>query len=285
MNNITGSTRLICLLGNPVAHSKSPAMHNKAFELMGLDYSYMAFNVDIDDMENVVDALRIMNVRGWNITMPCKNKMMQLCDKLSDAASIIGAVNCVVNDNGTLIGYNTDGYGFLKSAAEHGYKAFKSKAVLLGCGGCASSILVQLALDGAESIDIYLRKTSKHYSDTIRIIERLREVKGCDIKVCEYDNAQLRESLRDADILINATNVGMAPNTEECLIPDESYFNKKLLVGDAIYVPEKTKLIKMAESAGLRAFNGSGMLLYQGAESFRLWTGLDMPIEDIKKVL
>ena len=285
MNNITGSTRLICLLGNPVAHSKSPAMHNLAFELLGLDYSYLAFKVDIDNMEKVVDALRLIDARGWNITMPCKNKMYELCDKLSDAASIIGAVNCVVNDNGVLTGYNTDGYGFLKSAEEYGYKVSGSKAVLFGCGGTASSILVQLALDGAGCIDVFARKTSKHYKDTINIIDKLIAKKKCNINIYEYDSIQLKESLKDADILINATNVGMEPNTDACLVPDETYFNKRLIVGDAIYFPEKTKLIKMAEKAGLKAFNGKGMLLYQGAESFRLWTGLDMPVEEVRKLL
>lgn len=280
---ITGHTRLTGLLGSPVAHSISPMMHNESFRQLGLDYAYLAFDVNTEQLEKAVDGLRTLNARGFNLTMPDKNLMCSLCDRLSPAAKIIGAVNTVVNDNGILTGYMTDGIGYMRSVSDAGHHILGKKMTLLGAGGAASAILVQAALDGVSEISVFSRH-GKSYDRAEKIISDLKEHSNCRIQIFDYeDESVLKREISDSAILTNATSVGMAPNTEASLIRDASAFHKDLIVSDIIYHPNETKLLSLAKSAGCPTFNGLYMLLYQGAEAFRLWTGQDMPIPHIKK--
>ena len=153
--HITGHTGLLCLLGSPVAHSVSPEMHNEACDQLGLDYSYLAFDVPEDKMPQAVEGLRTMGARGWNITMPGKNIMCRLADKVSPASEISGACNTIVNDNGVLTAYTTDGVGFMRAVAENGVDIIGKKMTLLGAGGAATAILVQAALDGVAEINVF----------------------------------------------------------------------------------------------------------------------------------
>lgn len=285
MNNaITGHTGLICLLGSPCRHSISPMMHNKAFELLGLDYRYLAFEVTEETLETAVNGLKVMGARGFNLTMPCKNKMVSLCDKLSPAAKLIGAVNTVVNDNGCLIGHNTDGIGYMQSVKDAGFDIIDKKMVLLGAGGAATAILVQAALDGMKEISVFLRKTSRFYQRAEEITDALQKETGCRIKLCDFNNKELlRQESSDSQILVNGTSIGMAPDVEACPIPDSSFLPDNIIVSDIIYDPKETRLLSMAREKGLPYFNGTYMLLYQGAEAFRLWTGCDMPAMEIKR--
>lgn len=280
---ITGHTRLTGLLGSPVAHSISPMMHNESFRQLGLDYAYLAFDVNTEQLEKAVDGLRTLNARGFNLTMPDKNLMCSLCDRLSPAAKIIGAVNTVVNDNGILTGYMTDGIGYMRSVSDAGHHILGKKMTLLGAGGAASAILVQAALDGVSEISVFSRH-GKSYDRAEKIISDLKEHSNCRIQIFDYeDESVLKREISDSAILTNATSVGMAPNTEASLIRDASAFHKDLIVSDIIYHPNETKLLSLAKSAGCPTFNGLYMLLYQGAEAFRLCTGQDMPIPHIKK--
>ena len=280
---ITGHTGLMCLLGSPCRHSISPMMHNRSFEALELDYRYLAFDVTEDTLETAVNGLKSMGARGFNLTMPCKNKMVELCDQLSPAAKLIGAVNTVVNENGILIGHNTDGIGYMQSVKDAGYDIIGKKMTLLGAGGAATAILVQAALDGVSEISVFLRKSSRFYSRAVETAEALMKETGCHIRLCDFhDSNLLRAELADSAILVNATSIGMAPNAEACPIPDESFLPDGLIVSDIIYNPKETKLLTMAREKGLPYFNGTYMLLYQGAEAFRLWTGREMPVELIK---
>lgn len=280
---ITGHTKLICLLGSPVSHSISPSMHNASFKALDLDYAYLAFNVDTDTLEDTVNTLKNIGARGWNLTMPCKNRMAELCDELSPAAKISGSVNTVVNENGILTGHTTDGIGFLHSAKEAGHDLTGKKIVLLGAGGASTSILVQAALDGASEIVVFSRP-GKFYDRAIGIIDNLNQQTHCNCHIHEFaDLTLLKEELMNSYILINGTSVGMAPDTDACIIPDASFFHKNLVVADVIYNPRETKLLTMAKEAGCNTFNGMYMLLYQGAEAFRLWTGKEMPVELVKE--
>ena len=280
---ITGHTELICLLGSPCKHSISPMMHNKSFEALNLDYRYLAFEVTEETLETAVNGLKTMGARGFNLTMPCKNKVVELCDQLSPAASLIGAVNTVVIENGILTGHNTDGIGYMQSVKDAGYDIIGKKMVLLGAGGASTAILVQAALDGVKEISVFLRKTSRFYARTESIANALREQTNCIIRLCDFhDRDLLRQELSNSTILVNGTSVGMAPNVDECPIPDASYLPDGLIVSDIIYNTKETKLLTMAREKGLPHFNGTYMLLYQGAEAFRLWTGHDMPIALIK---
>ena len=287
---ISGRTKMICLLGSPVAHSMSPAMHNEAFAELGLDYRYLAFDVKEGELAGVMDSFRKMGVRGFNLTMPLKTEAVALCDRLSPAAEIAGSVNTVVfEEDGTTTGHTTDGIGFTESARQEGVDFRGQKVTLLGTGGAGIAILVQLALDGARELSVFERAGSRFHERTARVVSELNARTSCHVTVYDYDDAVMQQQIAESCLLINATNVGMAPNTDACIIPDASWLTKRadgisapLIVADVIYNPRKTKLLEMAEPCGLKSFNGINMLLYQGAAAFELWTGAKMPTEKIK---
>lgn len=282
-DNITGHTRLTCLLGSPVSHSISPAMHNEAFRLLNLDYVYLAFPADTKTLASTVDTLKNINAVGFNLTMPNKNEMCHLCDTLSDASKISQSVNTVVIDNGRLSGYTTDGIGFMRACRESGHPLPGKKITILGAGGAAASIFVQAALDNVAEISIFNRRSSS-FTQAENIISRLKKYSSCKIRLFDYDDKTvLKREIAESAMLINAANVGMSPHTDECLIPDDSYFHKDLAVTDIIYNPQETRLLSMAKAFGCPIFNGLSMLLYQGAEAFRLFTGKEMPIAPIRQ--
>lgn len=283
--DITGHTRLICLLGDPVAHSISPAMHNLSFDTLGLDYVYLAFQTTIEQFDATVSTLKQIGARGFNCTMPCKRIAAERCDKLSSAARLMNSVNTVVIEDGKLIGHNTDGVGFMRSVIDAGHDIIGKEMTLLGSGGAASAVLAQAALDGVTKIHVFARKGNS-WDVMAKEANSINTETSCKVTLNELsDEASLRSSIADSAILVNASSVGMAPNTSQCLIPDASYFHPELIVSDVIYNPKKTKLLSLAESAGLAAFNGMYMLLYQGAEAFKIWTGQDMPVDLVKRQL
>lgn len=281
---ISGHTKLACLLGSPVAHSISPAMHNEAFQILGLDYAYLAFDVNEDSFLKAVDGLTAIGAAGWNCTMPLKRLMFQRADQLSDTALLTGAVNTVVNRDGVLYGDNTDGYGFMTAMADAGFSPIGKKVTILGSGGAAAAIIAQAALDGVSAIDIF----SRTGSSSTRLIEQevalIRCKCSCPISMYDLqDLAQLKASLEESYALINCSSVGMAPHTEASLITDTNLLPPELVVGDVIYNPRETQLMKLAKAAGCSTFNGLYMLLHQGAKAFQLWTGQEMPVEAIRE--
>jgi shikimate dehydrogenase len=279
---ITGRTGLLCLLGSPVGHSISPQMHNEACRIVGEDLRYLAFDVNEEGLETAVKGLVTLGVRGFNLTMPVKNAMAGLCDELSPAARIGGAVNTVVNDNGRLIGHTTDGVGFVMSAKAEGVDSAGRRIVQLGAGGAGTAILVQMAMDGAACIDVFNMKDA-FWPRVEGIVSQLNLETGCHVSLHDLsDMTALKDCMKDATMLVNTTPVGMT-RIPGCLIPDASYFNREMVVADVIYEPKETELLRMAREAGLKTFNGLYMLLYQGAAAFRLWTGKDMPVDAIKE--
>lgn len=283
INEITGHTRLTGLLGSPVAHSKSPLMHNEAFRLLRLDYVYLCFDVKEDNLKTAFEGLKKLNVAGFNCTMPDKTAICELLDDLSPAAKMIGAVNTVVNENGRYIGHNTDGIGYMQSVKDAGFDLKGETMTLLGAGGAASSIFVQAALDGVKKINLFSIK-DRFWEKAEKMVDMVNSNTDCDAKLIELGNDDiLSEAISNSKILTNATSVGMAPNTDNCIVKDFSVFNENLIVSDVIYNPMETKLLKIAKEHGCPTFNGIYMLLYQGAEAFKLFTGKDMPVEEIKK--
>lgn len=280
---ITGHTGLLCLLGSPVAHSVSPAMHNEACKQLGLDYAYLAFDVPEDKMPQAVEGLRTMGARGWNITMPGKNIMCKLADKVSPASEISGACNTIVNDDGVLTAYTTDGIGFMRAVKENGVDIIRKKMTLLGAGGAATAILVQAALDGVAEINVFNIKDA-FWDRAQDIVNQLNERTECKVTLHDYEDPEvLRASIADSAILVNGTSVGMAPKTDATIITDTTMFRPDLFVFDVIYNPQETRLLREAKEAGCKTGNGMYMLLYQGAASFELWTGQEMPVEIIKE--
>lgn len=283
---ITGHTELIGLIAYPIRHSKSPTMHNEAFKKLGLDYAYLAFEVDNDTLEDTVKGFRAMKVRGWNVSMPNKTVIGQYLDHLSPAAELCGAVNTVVNDNGVLTGHITDGIGFMTGLKESGVDVIGKKMTIAGAGGAATAIEIQAALDGVKEISIFNRK-DEFWARAEQNVKNINEKTSCKATLYDLaDHEALRREIEESYIFINATGVGMKPLEGQMVIPDASYLRKDLIVADTVYMPRTTKLLETAKEVGCqKAINGEGMMLYQGAAAFKMWTGQDMPVDHIKDVL
>ncbi len=280
---IDGHTKLIALFGSPVAHSISPLMHNAAFRELGLEYVYLCFDVKEDSLKYAVDGLKACGGAGFNLTFPVKNKIMEMLDEVSPAAEIIGAVNTVVIRDGRLTGYNTDGTGFMRSAGEQGISVAGKTVTILGAGGAATAISTQAALDGAAALRIFARPSSRFHDRTVRLVDTINRITSCRAELIDLnDRSALKRSIAESVLLINGTSVGMIPDTDASLITDPSFFYPELAVGDVIYEPRRTRFLETAAACGCKTFNGMYMLLYQGAEGFRLWTGHDMPVDSIK---
>lgn len=281
---ITGRTGLLTLIGTPVGHSKSPQMYNFSFQKLGLDYAYMAFDIPVEKVADAIQAIKTFNVRGSNVTMPCKSEVVKYMDELSPAARIIGAVNTIVNDGGKLTGHITDGQGFVKNLNEHGVDVKGKKLTIMGAGGAATAIQVQCALDGAREISIF-NIVDAFYEKAQKTVENIKkEVPECVVNLYDLaDTEKLYAEIADSNILVNGTLVGMSPNYGQSIIQDTSIFRSDLIVADVIYNPKKTKLLEDAEAAGCKTIGGLGMLLWQGAEAFKLYTGLEMPVEAVKE--
>ncbi|WP_294093563.1 shikimate dehydrogenase [uncultured Cetobacterium sp.] len=282
---ITGHTELIGLIAYPIRHSSSPAMHNEAFAKLGLDYAYLAFEVGNEELENTIKGFRAMDVRGCNVSMPNKTIVHKYLDKISPAAELCGAVNTVVNDNGVLTGHITDGIGCMYGLKDAGVDVIGKKITIVGAGGAATAIQVQAALDGVAEISIFNKK-DKFFENAEKTVKKLKEKTNCVVNLYDLNDLnRLKEEIASSMLLINATGMGMKPLEGMTFIPDKSYLRPDLVVLDIVYSPRETALLKLANEAGCRTLNGLGMMLFQGAAAFELWTGKKMPIEHMKEVL
>lgn len=282
-SRISGHTKLYCLIGSPVGHSGSPAMYNYSFAQTGVDAAYLAFDIPLEKVEEGLAALKTFKVGGFNITMPCKTAVAGLVDELSPAAKLIGACNTVtVSEDGKLTGHNTDGIGFVRNLHEHGVEVKGKKLVVLGAGGAATAICVQAALDGAAEIAIFNRGQGDFFPNGQRTVEKLAQaVPGCKASITPLeDKDALAAAVHNCDILVNATKVGMKPLDSETLI-DPALFRADLVVADTVYNPRETR-IQEAKAAGCKtAVGGIGMLLWQGVAAYKLFTGKDMPAQEV----
>ncbi len=281
---IDGRTGLYALFGTPVGHSGSPAMYNFCFQHDGINAAYMAFDVNVDDMEQVMKAVKLFNIRGGNFTMPVKNIASQLCDEITPAARLVGACNVFVNKDGRICGDVTDGKGFIKNLQVNGVDVKGKKLVVLGAGGAATAVQVSLALEGAAEIAIFNRE-DEFYPRAEETARKLQtECPAVNVTVTKLeDSEKLAEAIKGCDILVNATSVGMKPLDGQSLI-DTSLLRKDLIVADTVYSPEKTRMILEAEAAGCKAaIGGKGMLLWQGALNYEFYTGKEMPVEEYQK--
>ena len=284
-NKISGHTGLLGLIGSPVGHSGSPAMYNYSFEKLGLDYVYTAFDIKVEEVKDAIAAMRTFKMRGMNVTMPCKTEVVKYMDDLSPAAKIIGAVNTIVNDDGKLTGYITDGEGFVNNLKDNGVDIKGKKITVAGGGGAATAIQVQCALDGVREISIFNIKDD-FFERTINTAKKIKEeVPGIVVNVYDIaDTAKMTEEIKSSDIFVNATIVGMKPMDDQSVVKDLDAFTKDLVVVDVVYNPEETKLLKDAKAKGCKCIGGKGMLLWQGVAAFKLYTGQDMPVDDVKKL-
>ena len=277
---IDGYTSLAAVVANPIKHSISPFIHNTAFEATNTNGVYLAWEVEGTDLAETVANIRRYQMFGINLSMPYKEQVIPYLDQLSEEARLIGAVNTVVNREGTLIGYNTDGKGFFKSLPS--FKISRKKLVLLGAGGAAKAILAQAILDGVSQISVFVRSSSME--KTRPYIEKMQNATGFRVDLFALEDVQdLQDSITQADLLVNATSVGMDGSSQP--IPTSIVLPEKLMVADVIYQPFETPFLKWARNQGNQSFNGLGMLLYQAAEAFELWTGKEMPTNQIWELL
>lgn len=277
-----GKTKLTGLIGYPVEHSKSPLMHNTAFEKLGLDYTYELFDVKEDEVADAFADLKSLDVAGFNCTMPDKIKAFELADEVSTEARLIGAANTIVNKDGKFVAFNTDGLGFVNALKENGFDVKDKTVTILGSGGAASAIIVQCAIDNAKEINVLSIK-DKFWNKAQELIDNIIEETHTNINLIEMSDEVIEECVERSDLLCNATPVGMAPNEEGCLIKDSSLLRTDLVVVDIIYNPLETKLYQMAKMNGCKVLNGIEMLIHQGAASFELWTSKKFPIDVVRE--
>ncbi|MDD1763179.1 MAG: shikimate dehydrogenase [Methanobacteriaceae archaeon] len=273
---ITGKTFLVGIIGDPVEHSLSPLMHNAAFKHLEMDYVYVPFHVKRGKLEGAIRGARSMGIKGLNVTIPHKTDVIPYLDELDQAARLIGAVNTIKFTENMAKGYNTDGVGAVKALEE--ITAVKDKkVVIMGAGGAARAISFQLILNGIGGLYI-ANRTLKKAAQLAADIENKLEFSPEVLSLKEME-------LSSTDILINTTPVGMYPHQNQPPLVSSEQMHPELVVNDVIYNPLKTALLKEAEEAGAQTVNGTKMLIYQGLESFRIWTGVTPPVRVFAKGL
>lgn len=287
---ISGRTRVLAFFGSPSEHTTSPALHNEAFAQLGLDCVYVAFDVGAEKIGDAVRAMRALNFLGANVSMPCKTAVMPFLDEIDQAAALCGAVNTIVSDHGRLKGYSTDGAGWLASLRDRGVDVTGQKLTLVGCGGAGKAIAVQAALEGAREIALF-NVRDRFWDRCEAAVRDIESHTACRVRLFELDENSpaametLREEIASSALLANATGVGMGALEGRTYLPGADFLRPGLVVTDVIYSPPETALLALARQAGCRTINGKGMLFYQGAAAFKLWTGRDMPIEYMKKFM
>ena len=269
---ISAHTRLLGLIGDPVGQSVSPAMHNAALQALGLDCVYLAFRVTAPSLIQAVGGLRALDAGGFNVTIPHKVKILPLLDELAPEAAAIGAVNTIVNRDGRLVGYNTDAGGFRAALRKYDVDPAGMTAVLIGAGGAARAIAFALVSQKA-SLTILARRPEA----ALDLVLRLKAGAG-QVEARELTRANLEAALGRGDLVINATSVGMTPDSDRTPVPGD-LLRAGMTVFDAVYHPQQTRLLREAETAGAAVIGGLEMLVAQAALSFELWTGQKAPLE------
>lgn len=275
---ISGKTRVCGVIGDPIEHTMSPVMHNAAFKELGLDYLYVSFRVRKEELGEVMESVRALNMRGLNVTLPHKVAIIPFLDKLDPLAKKIGAVNTIVNDDGVLTGYNTDATGFLQALLDNGVKPEGKRVVILGAGGASRAISYILA-ERVTHLVILNRRLELDWAKALA--QRISRVSK-EVKALELNEKNLKTVLAGADILINATSVGMSPDANKTPVPAR-LLKASLIVFDIVYNPIQTRLRKEAEAAGAQTIGGLDMLVWQGAIAFEKWTGQKAPLDLMKR--
>lgn len=274
---ISSQTKVTGLFGHPVTHSKSPQMHNRAFQHLGLDTVYVAFDVEPDAIGAAVQSLRALGVSGVNVTIPHKVSVIPFLDELSSEAKVIGAVNTIVNRGGRLIGYNTDGIGYLSALQEEtGFDAAGRRVLLLGAGGAARAVAAQIALSGAAQVTVAARALDK--------AEALAGHLAAHAQTSGITMEQAAKCAHEYDLVVNTTPLGMHPNVDAVPL-DTACLREGQLVSDLIYNPRLTRFLREAQERGCAISGGLGMFIHQGAHSFRLWTGQDAPVDVMRETV
>jgi len=274
---ISGKTRVCGVIGDPIEHTLSPIIHNAAFDHLKLDFVFLAFRVKAADLKNAVRGMRGLAIHGLNVTMPHKSTVISFLDEVDPNVKFLGSANTILNKDGKLSGFNTDGVGALKALRENGVALSEKKVLLLGAGGAAKAIAFSLAKEVGELA--ILNRTAEKAKELAETLGRMfnKKVVGDALS-----SDAIAKNLRDSDILINATSVGMKPNLSQSLVAPQ-WLKSDLVVMDIVYNPVETKLAKDAKAAGAKVISGVEMLIYQGAASFEIWTERSAPVEVMRR--
>ena len=274
---ISGRTKICGIIGNPVKHTLSPIMHNAAFKKLNLDFTYVAFKVEENMLQKSIEGVRALRIHGLNVTIPYKESIIQFLDGIDPNAKDIGAVNTILNKSGKLIGFNTDGIGAVKAIEGNKIDLREKRIVLLGAGGSARAIAYHVS-QVAEKVVILNRtkERAKRLAESIKF--------HSNVVWNQLSKEVIQKQLIDADILINATSIGLSPSSNESLV-DPKFLNSELCVFDIVYNSIGTKLIRDARRVGAKTIDGIDMLIYQGAMAFTIWTGVEAPIKVMKDAI
>lgn len=275
--------KIVGVIGHPIKHSYSPMMHNHSFDKLGMDYVYLPFDVPTENIEDAIKGAIALNFKGFNVTFPHKERMVEYCDELSEEASVIGAVNTVVNESGTLTGYNTDVNGVIKTLDTVKDEIAGETVSVIGSGGAARSVIYSLIRHySPEKINIINRTKQKAIS--------LREYFSSkmlfkNLKTYELIPPDIISVLKNSKLIVNTTSIGLFPETDDTPTQNDESFHPGQIVFDVIYNPVKTELLKLAESKGAQILSGLTMFVEQGAKSFEYWTNKEMPREEVYSLL
>jgi shikimate dehydrogenase len=275
--DISGKTRVFGVIGDPIEHSLSPTIHNAAFRHLGLDFVFLAFRVKAADLEKVIQGMRGLGIHGLNVTMPHKSAVIGCLDEVDFSVRFLDSANTILNRDGKLSGFSTDGVGALKALLENGVDLSGKKVLLLGAGGAAKAIAFTLVPEVGE-LAILNRSAEK----AEELAETLGHMFNRNVVGGALSPDTIKMNLRDSDVLVNATSAGMKPNLSQSLVAPE-WLKSDLAVMDIVYNPIETKLAKDAKAVGAKVVSGVEMLIYQGAASFEIWTGKSAPIEVMRK--
>ncbi|KKM09285.1 hypothetical protein SY88_19920 [Clostridiales bacterium PH28_bin88] len=280
MKEINISTKLLGLFGNPLSFTLSPLMHNTAFQQMGLNYLYIPFEVQEENFAATIKSLRYFNFVGGNVTSPFKTRIMEYLDEIDEKARIIGAVNTISLNNGVLKGFNTDGEGFVESLRyEKNVEPKGSRFIILGSGGAARAIIMTLAFQEADKIYI----ANRTFNKALELAEEVNKIRKCAEPV-ELNSTEIERYIQEVDVIINTTKVGMYPDVDKTPIEIKE-IDKKMVACDIIYNPIHTKFLKSMMQQGCDIVTGVGMLVNQGAEAFKIWTGKIPPREQLYSLI
>ena len=276
---ISGKTKVCGVIGDPIEHTLSPVIHNTAFKELALDYVYLPFHVDKDELGKAIDGMRALKIRGLNVTIPHKVNVIPFLNELDPMAEKLGAVNTIVNDDGFLKGYNTDAAGFLQALLEERVEPGDKNIAIIGAGGASRAISFILANSGA---NLVILNRLEELDWATNLAANISQIFNKEVRALELTDDNLADTLGKIDIIVNATSVGMTPNINATLVP-AGLIKPNMVVFDAVYNPTKTRLLREAEQAGAKTIGGINMLVWQGVLAFEMWTGQKAPVELIKQ--
>ena len=283
MLNIRATSQVLGVIGDPVAHSFSPDMHNAAIADLGVDYCYVAFHVVPERVGEAMKGLRGLNIRGLNVTIPHKLSVMEHMDRISEEALAVGAVNTISFEDGELVGYNTDVYGVLTALRKSaGVETFPAHCVVLGAGGASRAVTYALGTqDEVKKVTILNRTVERAEA----LATDMEKITGKTIDVGSMDADVQQKTFADAGVVVNTTSLGMYPKIDASPLANVNAVHPELVLYDTVFNPLETQLMREFKSVGASAFGGLDMLVFQGARSFAIWTGTEPPTDVMKNVV